>query len=176
MYPAVVNGVELFLLGRTLMKIGEQAMPEPATQVQGSVRSVLVVLGDIVTHPGTTVGEIAARTGVPQSQVSGAVARLGEAGSVDTRPDPADRRRRLIHPAARPSARLAEVRATTIDAALTAALTAPDGTAPTPGTLSEITAALEVLARHLTPQAATRARDLDAARRHGTSEHRKPRP
>ncbi|MGW2637555.1 MarR family transcriptional regulator [Streptomyces sp. NPDC001348] len=171
-----MNGVELFLLGRTLMKIGEQAMPEPATQAQGSIRSVLVALGDIVTHPGTTVGEIAARTGVPQSQVSGAVARLEEAGSVDTRPDPADRRRRLIHPAAKPSARLAEVRATTIDAALTAALTAADGTAPAQDTLHEITTALQVLARHLTPEAAARARSLDTARRHKTPAHRKPGP
>ncbi|MET8025333.1 helix-turn-helix domain-containing protein [Streptomyces avermitilis] len=158
-----MNGVELFLLGRTLMKIGEQAMPQPEAAARGSVRSVLVVLGDIVTRPGTTVGEIAARTGLPQSQVSTAVARLEEAGSVNTRPDPADRRRRLIHPAAKPSARVAEVRAAPLDDALTAALSAPDGTAPDPGTLHEITTALDVLARHLTPEAATRARDLDNA-------------
>ncbi|MFF4015298.1 MarR family transcriptional regulator [Streptomyces sp. NPDC001843] len=163
-----MNGVELFLLGRTLMKIGEQAMPQPKTEARGSVRSVLVALGDIVTHPGTTVGEIAARTGLPQSQVSTAVARLEEAGSINTRPDPADRRRRLIHPAGKPSARVAEVRATTIDAALTAALTTPEGTAPTPDTLREITTALEVLARHLTPEAATRARDLDNAQWNGS--------
>ncbi|MFF3334078.1 MarR family winged helix-turn-helix transcriptional regulator [Streptomyces sp. NPDC002888] len=156
-----MNGVELFLLGRTLMKIGEQAMPQPQSRQRGSDRSVLVALGDIVAHPGTTVGEVAARTGLPQSQVSTAVARLEEAGSVDTAPDPADRRRRLIRPAARPSARVAEVRAATIDDALTAALTDSDGAEPTPDTLREIAAALDVLARHLTPAAAARARALD---------------
>ncbi|MFJ8622273.1 MarR family transcriptional regulator [Kitasatospora sp. NPDC093550] len=171
-----MNGVELFLLGRTLMKIGEQAMPQPASSnssalsdpsgpsdrsdrpetggVRGSVRSVLVTLGDVVAHPGTTVGEIAARTGLPQSQVSTAVARLVEAGSVDTEPDPADRRRRLVRPAANPSARVAEVRATTIDAALAAALTTADGTAPDPQVLHEVATALDTLARHLTPAAA----------------------
>ncbi|MFB6836847.1 MarR family transcriptional regulator [Streptomyces sp. NPDC056361] len=151
-----MNGVELFLLGRTLMKIGEQAMPQAESGSRGSVRSVLVVLGDLVSHPGTTVGEIATRTGLPQSQVSTAVARLQEAGSVDTRPDPADRRRRLIHPAANPSARVAEVRAGTIDDALAAALTAPDGTPPHPDTLRGLTEALDLLSRHLTPEAVGR--------------------
>ncbi|MCX4721744.1 MarR family transcriptional regulator [Streptomyces virginiae] len=138
------------------MKIGEQATPRPKSGPAGSVRSVVVVLGDIVSHPGTTVGEIAARTGLPQSQVSTAVARLEQAGSVDTEPDPADRRRRLIRPAAEPSARVTEVRATTIDEALAAALTGPDGTAPTPDTVREVTAALDLLARRLTPSITAR--------------------
>ncbi|MFE6839087.1 MarR family winged helix-turn-helix transcriptional regulator [Streptomyces sp. NPDC057705] len=158
-----MNGVELFLLGRTLMKIGEQAMPRVESGSPGSNRSVLVVLGDLVSHPGTTVGEIAARTGLPQSQVSTAVARLEEAGSVDTGPDPADRRRRLIRPTAQPSDRVAEVRAATIDDALAAALADPDGTAPDPGVVREVSQALDVLARRLTPSVAARARDLDAS-------------
>lgn len=157
MYHAFMNGVELFLLGRTLMKIGEQAMPQPKGDgPRGSVRTVLVVLGDVVAHPGTTVSEIAARTGLPQSQVSTAVARLESTGSIEGVPDPADRRRRLIRPAATPSARVAEVRAATIDDALTAAL--PD---PGPEAVGEVTAALEVLARHLTPEVAARVRDVE---------------
>ncbi|MFG2987853.1 MarR family transcriptional regulator [Streptomyces sp. NPDC048257] len=154
-----MNGVEVFLLGRALMKIGEQAMPQPKSGpsgAPGSVRSVVVVLGDVVSHPGTTVGEIAARTGLPQSQVSTAVARLEQAGSVDAESDPADRRRRLIRPAAEPSERVAEVRATTVDDALAAALTGPGGTAPDPQTLREVTEALALLARRLTPSIATR--------------------
>ncbi|MEU7602883.1 helix-turn-helix domain-containing protein [Streptomyces sp. NPDC041003] len=158
-----MNGVELFLLGRTLMKMGEQAMPQVKSGTPGSTRSVLVVLGDLLSHPGTTVGEIAARTGLPQSQVSTAVARLEEAGSVDTEPDPADRRRRLIRPGAKPSDRVAEVRAATIDDALVAALADPDGTAPDPGVLREVSEALDLLARRLTPSVAARARALDAA-------------
>ncbi|MFJ8436249.1 MarR family transcriptional regulator [Kitasatospora sp. NPDC094019] len=146
-----MNGVELFLLGRTLMKVGEQAMPEPATGSRGSVRSVLVTLGEIVARPGTTVGEIAVRTGLPQSQVSTAVARLVETGSVETEPDPADRRRRLVRPAAAPSARVAEVRAATVDDALAAALAGPDGAAPDPAVLRAVTEALATLALHLAP-------------------------
>jgi DNA-binding MarR family transcriptional regulator len=146
MYHGTVNGVELFLLGRTLMKIGEDAMPPlpDGTRRQGSTRVVLIVLSDVVAHPGSAVGEIAERTGLPQSQVSTAVARLREAGSVDTEPDPADRRRLLIRQAARMSARVAEVRASGIDDAVAAALGTDD-----PERVAEVTAALRTLARLL---------------------------
>ncbi|WP_225828584.1 MarR family transcriptional regulator [Streptomyces naphthomycinicus] len=129
----------------------------------GSTRAMLVVLGDIVSRPGTTVGEIAARTGLPRSQVSAAVARLEQAGSVGTEPDPADRRRRLIRPGAEPSVRVAEVRAATVDDTLTAALAGPDGTVADPDVVREVTQALELLALRLTPSVAARARDVDAA-------------
>ncbi|MFE9404886.1 MarR family transcriptional regulator [Streptomyces sp. NPDC006530] len=171
-----MNGVELFLLGRTLMKIGEQAMPQVKSGSPGSTRSVLIVLGDLVGHPGTTVSEIAARTGLPQSQVSTAVARLEEAGSVEAELDPADRRRRIIRPAAKPSVRVVDVRAAVIDDALTAALAGPDGAAPNPSDVREVAQALQLLAQRLTPSVAARARDLDttatepshANYRHGT--------
>ncbi|MFD0565658.1 MarR family transcriptional regulator [Kitasatospora saccharophila] len=94
------------------------------------------------------MGETAARTGLPQSQISAAVARLKEAGAVRTEPDPADRRRTLVRPAERPSARVAAVRTAGVDAALAAAL-GPD---PDPARLAEVTAALDVLARHLSPR------------------------
>ncbi|MFI8962441.1 MarR family transcriptional regulator [Streptomyces sp. NPDC053493] len=142
-----MNGVELFLLGRALMKLGEDALPEPpgdAGRQAGGTRLVLVVASDVAAHPDTTVGEIAARTGLPQSQVSTAVARLKEAGSVVTAPDPADRRRTLVRQAGEVSARVAEVRATSIEQALAAALGADD-----PARLREVTAALDVLARNL---------------------------
>ncbi|MEU5599911.1 helix-turn-helix domain-containing protein [Streptomyces sp. NPDC020298] len=153
-----MNGVELFLLGRTLMKIGESAMPEPeggASRYGGSVRSVLIVASDIASHPDSAVGEIANRSGLPQSAVSTAVARLKEAGAVVTALDPADRRRLLVRKAPHVSGRVAEVRATGIDDALTTAL----GEDAAPERLKEINAALEVLARHLTPHASTRVRD-----------------
>ncbi|MBB4948381.1 DNA-binding MarR family transcriptional regulator [Kitasatospora gansuensis] len=141
-----MNGVELFLLGRALMKIGESAIPEPPGGGQsGSTRAVLIVATDIAAHPGTTASEIVARTGIPQSQVSTAVARLREAGSITTAPDSADGRRTLIHPAAEPSPRVAEIRATTVDDALATAL---DGNSIQ---LREVTDALAVLARHLAP-------------------------
>ncbi|MFI7344269.1 MarR family winged helix-turn-helix transcriptional regulator [Streptomyces sp. NPDC050085] len=149
-----MNGVELFLLGRTLMKIGEAAMPEPeggSAAHAGSTRAVLIVASDIATHPDTAASEIATRTGLPQSQVSTSVARLKEAGAVTTTPDPTDRRRALIRQAPQLSARVKEVRATTIDDALTTALADS-----TPQARKEVTAALETLARHLTPQATAR--------------------
>ncbi|GAA2898604.1 hypothetical protein Acy02nite_84600 [Actinoplanes cyaneus] len=143
--------VELILLSRTLLKIGEQSLPTPSsgTALPGGERSVVVVMSDIYTNDGTTVTEVARRTGLPQSAVSVAVARLRSAGSVLTSPDPADRRRQLLHRNPALSARRQEVAAADIRPALAAAL--PDG-APLP----EILASLETLNRHLTPAAITR--------------------
>ncbi len=137
------------------MKIGEEALPKPpggAGRYAGSARLVLIVASDITAHPDSAVGEIAARTGLPQSQVSTAVARLKEAGSVEAVPDPADGRRVLVRPAAEVSQRLAQVRATGIERALAAALGSDD-----PQRLREVTEALDVLARNLVSETADRS-------------------
>lgn len=155
MYVGGVNGAELFLLGRVLMKIGEDALPDPPGgegRYAGSARLTLIVAADIAAHPDSAVGEIVARTGLPQSQVSTAVARLKEAGAVRAEPDPADRRRVLVRSAAGQSERVAEVRAAGISGALAAALGSDD-----PQRLREVTEALEVLSRALMPAAPTRA-------------------
>lgn len=150
-----MNGVELFLLGRTLMKIGEDAMPtEGLPEYTTSVRSVLIVALDVFEHPGSSVTDITARTGFPQSHVSGAVARLREGGAIVTEPDPKDRRRTLISQSPEISARVAEVRATTIDAALSTALHTDD-----PKKLTKVTGLLESLAEHLTPDKLDRLRE-----------------
>jgi DNA-binding MarR family transcriptional regulator len=144
-----VNAVELFLLGRTLMKIGEDALPEPpggAARYAGSTRTVLVVASDIASHPDSAVGEIAARTGLPQSQVSTAVARLKVAGSVQAGTDPKDRRRVLVRQAAEPSERVARIRAGDVTEALAAALGTTDS-----ARLQEVITALETLTRALAP-------------------------
>jgi DNA-binding MarR family transcriptional regulator len=144
-----VNGVDLLLLGRALMKLGEDALPEPpggAAKYAGSARMVLIVASDIAEHPETAVGEIAARTGLPQSQVSTAIARLKEAGAVITTTDPTDRRRALVSQAADVSDRLAEVRATSIDPALAKALGTDD-----PARVAELSGVLEQLVRDLLP-------------------------
>ncbi|MGW1740283.1 MarR family winged helix-turn-helix transcriptional regulator [Nocardia sp. NPDC001965] len=149
-----MNGVELFLLGRTLMKIGEEAMPtEGLPEYTTSVRAVLIVASDIVENPGSSVGEIASRTGLPQSQVSGCVARLREAGAVVSEPDPADRRRVLVRQAPRASDRVEIVRSTTVDSALAAALDTDD-----PDDVAGVVAALEALARRLSPGTLSRLR------------------
>ncbi|MFC9297987.1 MarR family transcriptional regulator [Streptomyces sp. NPDC057011] len=132
------------------MKLGEEALPEPpggSGQYAGSTRSVVIVAGDIAAHPDTTVGETAQRTGLPQSQVSGAVARLKEAGSVETAPDPADRRRTLVRQAPAASARVAAVRAagsSKVEAALARALGESEAQH-----LPEVAEALELLSHHL---------------------------
>lgn len=115
--------------------------------IAGSARLVLIVASDIAAHPDTAIGEIAARTGLPQSQVSTAIARLKEAGSVQTAPDPDDRRRVLVRQATEVSQRVAQVRAVGIEDALSAALGSDD-----PRRLREISEALDVLARNLMPQ------------------------
>lgn len=149
-----MNGVELFLLGRTLMKIGEEAMPtEGLPEYSTSVRAVLIVASDIVENPGSSVGEIATRTGLPQSQVSGCVARLREARAVVSEPDPADRRRVLVRQAPEASGRVEIVRSTTVDTALAAALGTDD-----PDDVAGVVAALEALARRLSPGTLSRLR------------------
>jgi DNA-binding MarR family transcriptional regulator len=156
-----VNGVELFLLGRTLMKIAEEAMPTDGLgEYSTSVRTVMIVASDIVESPGSSIGEIAARTSLPQSAVSGSVARLREAGSIVTEPDPKDRRRVLIRQSPDVSDRVAFVRSTTIDAALGTVLGDPQE-------VEEVAAILEALARRLSPETLARLRSGRESRTDG---------
>jgi DNA-binding MarR family transcriptional regulator len=94
-----VNAFELFHLGRKLMKLAEQAMPPSRLGNGHLITTVRLVMVDIISHPGSSVGEITERTGFPQSQVSLSVAKLRELGTVVTAPDPADRRKTLVRPA-----------------------------------------------------------------------------
>ncbi|MFJ8932032.1 MarR family transcriptional regulator [Streptomyces sp. NPDC102364] len=122
-----MNIDELFLLGLRLQKIAEAAIPtEGIGEHATSTRSVLVVTADIKDHPGTTVTQIARRTGMAQSQVSDAVARLRTAGAVIVEPDPADGRRSLLRPNPEASGRVAAVRDTSIAPALAATTTDAD--------------------------------------------------
>jgi DNA-binding MarR family transcriptional regulator len=153
-----VNGVELFLLGRTLMKLGEDALPTDGLGPQpGSTRTVLVVLVDLAEHGESSVGDIVKRTGLPQSQVSTAVARLRDAERVDTEPDPADRRRVLIRLRADPSPRALAVASSSIDATIAKALGDEDE-------VEAVVASLEALA----------ARLVGPVRQTGSRDHRNP--
>lgn len=58
------------------------------------------MLTDVFEHPGSSISEITARTGFPQSHVSTAVATLRDLGAMMTEVDPLDRRRTLVAPAA----------------------------------------------------------------------------
>jgi DNA-binding MarR family transcriptional regulator len=149
-----MNAVELILLGRTLMKIGEQALPAPATgRHSGGERTVVIVMSDVYENPGTTVSEVARRTGLPQSAVSGAVARLREVGSVLAEPDPADRRRQLLRRDPELTPRRRKVAAAGIADAVAAALGEHQ-----PADLAQVLAALETLGHWLSPETIVRLR------------------
>lgn len=146
-----MNGLELFLLGRRLMKLGEDAIPHSTLHdLPTSVRSVLV---DSFLHPGTSISDIVARTGFPQSHVSGSVAKLRALGVVVTEVDPSDHRRTLVSPAPGAASRGAEHASGPIDETIANALGAGD-----PNRLGEVVSALELLARRLMPGAEARIR------------------
>ncbi len=140
--------MELFLLGRALMRMSEKALPTAGLDLSPiGVRSGMVVAADIDEHPGTSIREIAERTGLVQSLVSAAVARLRDAGVVVTETDPSDRRRTLVRHAPDKSRREAEVESIPVDEALAAAFGARSAEEAT-----QIVAAVETLAKRLTDE------------------------
>jgi DNA-binding MarR family transcriptional regulator len=140
-----MNGLELYLLGRKLMKLGEEALPPSGLDDMGaSVRSVLT---DVFSHPGSSVSEIKDRTGFPQSHVSSSVARLRDLGVLVTAPDRADRRRTLVRPADGMVQKAVKRAASSVDATLAEAI-GPD----TQDRLPEVLAALDLLGELIMPQ------------------------
>ncbi len=71
----------------------------------------LAIVEDISHHEGTSIGEIAGRTGLAQSLVSKTVAELREAGVVFTSSDPHDKRRIVVSVAPTTRTGVFEVRA-----------------------------------------------------------------
>lgn len=137
-----MNGLELLVLGRTLMKIGGSALPMAGgPSLPASVRSVLV---DIAQHPDSSISEITGRTGFPQSHVSASIARLIESGDVVSDADPGDRRRTRVKVNPKAAGALLVITDTPVDDAIADAL--PDTSA-----LPEVLAALDTLSRHLNP-------------------------
>ncbi|WP_043813380.1 MarR family winged helix-turn-helix transcriptional regulator [Allokutzneria albata] len=141
-----MDGLALFRLGRTLTKLGEQAIPPSLFhRLPASVR---LVLADVMDNPDSSVSEITRRTGFPQSHVSAAVARLRDEGVLVTDHDPKDRRRTLVRPHADVPARAAQRASVPIDDTVAAALGTDD-----PRVLTEVLQALETLARRFPPHA-----------------------
>jgi hypothetical protein len=148
-----MNALELLVLGRVLMKIASEAMPLASPeQAPASVRSILI---DVSEHPDTSIGEITARTGFPQSHVSLAIARLKEGRVVVTAVDPRDRRRTLVRACTVTSSGVANpfVLPAPIDAALAGALGTDD-----PLEIAAAIAALESVAKRLNPRGITHTR------------------
>ncbi len=147
-----MNALEVYLLGRTLVKLGEQALPSGAERDLPA--SVWTVLLDVVDHPDTSITEIAARTGFPQSHVSDAVARLRAlSGALETLPDEADRRRTLVRATAQALPPAGGTDAASVEALVAAVIGTDD-----PGEVRQVVAALELLVRRLTPARLVRAR------------------
>ena len=146
MYPAQVQAFELFLLGRKLMKLGEEAIPPSRLDDEVATTARLVMI-DVLGHPGSSVREITERTGFPQSQVSLSVAKLRELGAAVTMLDPADRRRTLVRPAEGMPKRGIRHASVSADRTITDAIAAEAR-----GRLHEVLAALELLSELMIPE------------------------
>lgn len=130
------------MLGRQLMKIGEEAMR--GGQAPPLPPGHALVLRDVFAHPASSVTDISGRTGLAQSIVSKAIARFQDQGIVETETDPADGRRTLARVSA---AHLGDVRrkgAVQADATLAAAIGEAD-----PAAVAEIISSLKELAGRL---------------------------
>ena len=137
-----MRALDLYLLGRRLTKLGEEAIGgRGARQVPTGLRLIVIDVGE---HPDSSIGEIAARTGLPQSHVSQSVARLRARGALETTSDPRDGRRTLVRMAPEIADRAARVGSVPVDAALGEAMDVSD-----PDALAELVAALQSVLAHL---------------------------
>ena len=151
-----MHGVQLYLLGQKLMRIAADALPEDSglRRISPSAR---LVLTDAFEHLGTSAGEIAERTGLPQDHVSALLSRLADEGFVETVADPTAPRRILVRPAQ--GVPFLDAAPPSADEALAAALGTDD-----PGRVRELTATLESLARALDAAGVSRSPgDFDAS-------------
>ena len=139
-----VMAFDLIVLGRQLARIGETVMRGQAPPAQPTIAGM--VLADVFAHPGSSISDITARTGMPQSHVSETVARLREQGTVESFPDPADRRRTLVRVSAQHPKNVMRAALVPVDAELTAALGDIS-----PGEAADIVKTLEALAARLRP-------------------------
>ncbi|MGP8206207.1 MAG: MarR family winged helix-turn-helix transcriptional regulator [Acidimicrobiales bacterium] len=137
-----MDALDLFQLGRWLTKLGEEAMRPAGGSPSRPGRRV--VLMDALAFPDSSVGEIATRTGLPQSYVSAMVAKLCELGTFETRADPADRRRTLVRVSRSGPTAVVGPRSVPVDGPLIEAL----GDFP-PGSAAELVSALGEIAARL---------------------------
>jgi DNA-binding MarR family transcriptional regulator len=139
-----VDALDLIVLGRTLSRIGEEALRD------GSVGSPptgpVLVMKDVIKHPNSAISDITARTGLPQSYVSSSVAGLRQKGMVETSTDPDDGRRTLVRPDPDHMRLVAKKAAVPADDALARALSHMDA-----DEAHQVTAVLSGLVRALNP-------------------------
>jgi DNA-binding transcriptional ArsR family regulator len=146
-----MNALDLIMLGRQLTKIGEEVLRDakaPSQAARSMPAGPSLVLRDVFAHPGSSISDITARTGLPQSYVSESVARLRDQGILETSADPADGRRTLARVAPQHSRTVVAKGSVSVDAALAAALGEPDGGAD----VARIIGTLDALAARLRPE------------------------
>jgi SAM-dependent methyltransferase len=147
-----VNGAELYFLGRRLTQIAVAALADDS-YLRRVTPGARLVLEDGTSHPGTTAGEIAGRTGLQPAQVSALLEDLAAEGLLTV--SPADGERVSVGP----SLLLRTDAPVLADEAIAAAL----GTAPDSAGASEVTGMLEQLGLRLGAGPGMRARDFDSA-------------
>lgn len=140
-----MNSMDLFLLGKRLMQLGEEALMDASPTGELATRAHLLLLSDVNDHPLTTISEVVRRSGLPQSQVSGLVAKLVQLGALATHADPKDRRRTLILVNPDVSDRVAEVRGMPVDHVLRRA-----ANTESQAVLDALESSIETLLRYLT--------------------------
>jgi DNA-binding MarR family transcriptional regulator len=155
-----MKALDLYLLGRRLMKLGEEEMRgRDAPAVPTGMR---LIVTDVAGHPGSSIGEITARTGLPQSHVSQSVARLRDRGALETTRDPADGRRTLVRLSPRIPDTAAQRGSVSADAALGEAMGVTD-----PRAVAELVTALESVLAHLRAAPDAKRPPRDPPTRHG---------
>jgi DNA-binding MarR family transcriptional regulator len=142
-YPVDVKAHDLFRLGRQLARIAEETMRR-STDAPTTPPGMRLILMDVAAEPGSSIGQIAARTGLPQSYVSESVARFREQKVIETWSDPTDGRRTLVRVGAATPRAVARAGAVSVDDALITAAGTGD-----PGTDAALIADLEALAARL---------------------------
>jgi DNA-binding MarR family transcriptional regulator len=148
-----VDGLQLFVLGRRLTRIAERSFARAGTDPPPA--GMMLVLEDIATHPDSSIGEVTARTGFPQSHVSTMVAKFRSSGIVETTTDPHDGRRTLVRATGEHMRRASRRATSSIDADVAAALDDPD-----PAALQRALSALQTLAELLVPDARARMAEI----------------
>jgi DNA-binding MarR family transcriptional regulator len=140
-----VDGLELYELGRRLMRAGEVALR--GSDGAGLPAGVALIVMDVVEHPGSAIRDIVARTGFPQGHVSASVARLRQRGVLETSVDPDDGRLTLVRVTADFAARVAQRRGMPVDAGLAEVTGIED-----PQELAELVTKLGSLAKRILPK------------------------
>jgi len=102
------------------------------------------VLEDVITHPESSVSEIAEHTGFVQSHVSASVARLAQRGVLTTGSDPTDGRRTRVRATEQTLNAISRRASRRIDDTLASAVTDP-------AAARRVTALLDELAQLLLP-------------------------